>query len=41
MDQSLEAEFTAFVAERGRTLLRIAQILTGDRGRAEDPYSFR
>ncbi|GAA2635792.1 SigE family RNA polymerase sigma factor [Paractinoplanes durhamensis] len=36
MDQSLETEFTAFVAERGQALLRIAHALTGDRGRAED-----
>ena len=36
MDQSLEAEFTAFVAERGQALLRIAHALTGDRVRAED-----
>jgi RNA polymerase sigma-70 factor (sigma-E family) len=33
---SLEAEFTAFVAERGQVLLRIAHALTGDRGAAED-----
>ncbi|MGX6607878.1 SigE family RNA polymerase sigma factor [Micromonosporaceae bacterium Da 78-11] len=36
MEQSLEAEFTAFVAERGQSLLRIAHALTGDRRTAED-----
>jgi RNA polymerase sigma-70 factor (sigma-E family) len=36
VDQSLETEFTAFVAERGQALLRITYALTGDRGRAED-----
>ncbi|MEV6303765.1 SigE family RNA polymerase sigma factor [Actinoplanes sp. NPDC051861] len=36
MKESLEAEFTAFVAERGQVLLRIAHALTGDRGAAED-----
>ena len=36
MDQSLEAEFTAFVAQRGQVLLRIAHALTGDRRSAED-----
>ncbi|MEV4348975.1 SigE family RNA polymerase sigma factor [Actinoplanes sp. NPDC049596] len=36
MQQSLEAEFTAFVAERGQVLLRIAHALTGDRRTAED-----
>ncbi|MBG0560594.1 SigE family RNA polymerase sigma factor [Actinoplanes aureus] len=36
MKESLEAEFTAFVADRGQTLLRIAHALTGDRGAAED-----
>jgi RNA polymerase sigma-70 factor (sigma-E family) len=34
--QSLEAEFTAFVAERGQTLLRVAHALTGDPRSAED-----
>jgi RNA polymerase sigma-70 factor (sigma-E family) len=34
--QSLEAEFTAFVAGRGQTLLRIAYALSGDRRVAED-----
>jgi RNA polymerase sigma-70 factor (sigma-E family) len=36
VDQSLEEEFTTFVAERGQALLRIAHVMTGDRGRAED-----
>lgn len=36
MEQSLEAEFTAFVAGRGQALLRIAQALTGDQRAAED-----
>ncbi len=36
MKQSLEAEFTAFVAERGQSLLRIAHALTGDSRAAED-----
>ncbi len=36
MKETLEAEFTAFVAVRGPSLLRAAQALTGDRGRAED-----
>ncbi|XVV12771.1 SigE family RNA polymerase sigma factor [Actinoplanes sp. CA-131856] len=36
MQQSLEAEFNAFVAERGQVLLRIAHALTGDRRSAED-----
>ncbi|MFC7529015.1 SigE family RNA polymerase sigma factor [Actinoplanes sp. GCM10030250] len=36
MKESLEAEFTAFVAARGQTLLRIAHALTGDRDTAED-----
>lgn len=36
MKQSLEAEFTAFVAERGQALLRIAHALTGDHRTAED-----
>ena len=36
MEQSLEAEFTAFVAGRGQALLRVAQALTGDRRAAED-----
>jgi RNA polymerase sigma-70 factor (sigma-E family) len=36
VQQSLEAEFTAFVAERGQVLLRIAYALTGDRRAAED-----
>ncbi|XVU25472.1 SigE family RNA polymerase sigma factor [Actinoplanes sp. CA-054009] len=36
MQQSLEAEFNAFVAERGQALLRIAHALTGDRRAAED-----
>jgi RNA polymerase sigma-70 factor (sigma-E family) len=34
--QALEAEFTAFVADRGQALLRIAHALTGDRAGAED-----
>jgi RNA polymerase sigma-70 factor (sigma-E family) len=34
--QSLEAEFTAFVAGRGQALLRIAHALSGDRRVAED-----
>jgi RNA polymerase sigma-70 factor (sigma-E family) len=34
--QSLEDEFTAFVAERGQALLRIAHALTGDRESAQD-----
>jgi len=34
--QSLEDEFTAFVAERGQTLLRIAHALTGNREAAQD-----
>ena len=36
MKQSLEAEFTAFVAGRGQALVAVAHALTGDRGRAED-----
>ncbi|GLY08550.1 MULTISPECIES: SigE family RNA polymerase sigma factor [Actinoplanes] len=36
MKQSLEDEFTVFVADRGQALLRIAYALTGDRGAAED-----
>ncbi|MBU2663566.1 SigE family RNA polymerase sigma factor [Actinoplanes bogorensis] len=36
MKDSLEAEFTAFVAERGQSLLRIAHALTGDARAAED-----
>jgi RNA polymerase sigma-70 factor (sigma-E family) len=36
VEQSLEAEFTAFVAGRGQSLLRIAHALTGDRRTAED-----
>jgi RNA polymerase sigma-70 factor (sigma-E family) len=36
VEQSLEAEFTAFVTERGSALLRIAHALTGDRRAAED-----
>lgn len=36
MKQSLEDEFTAFVAERGQVLLRIAHALTGDRESAQD-----
>ncbi|MBL7261410.1 SigE family RNA polymerase sigma factor [Paractinoplanes lichenicola] len=36
MKQSLETEFTAFVAERGPVLLRIAHALTGDPRAAED-----
>ena len=32
----LEAEFTAFVVDRGAALLRIAHALTGDRRSAED-----
>ncbi|WP_127499183.1 SigE family RNA polymerase sigma factor [Actinoplanes solisilvae] len=36
MKQSLEAEFTAFVAERGPVLLRIAHALTGEPRAAED-----
>src|SRR4051812_10059887 len=34
--ESLEAEFTAFVAGRGQALLRIAYALSGDRRVAED-----
>jgi RNA polymerase sigma-70 factor (sigma-E family) len=34
--QSLEDEFTAFVAARGQALLRIAHALTGDRESAQD-----
>jgi RNA polymerase sigma-70 factor (sigma-E family) len=34
--QSLEDEFTAFVAARGQSLLRIAHALTGDREAAQD-----
>ncbi|AEV89239.1 RNA polymerase subunit sigma-70 [Actinoplanes sp. SE50] len=36
MKQALEAEFTAFVADRGQALLRIAHAMTGDRQAAED-----
>ncbi|WP_229076667.1 SigE family RNA polymerase sigma factor [Actinoplanes sp. DH11] len=36
MKQSLEDEFTAFVAERGQSLLRIAHAMTGDREAAQD-----
>ena len=36
MKQSLEDEFTAFVAARGQSLLRIAHALTGDRDAAQD-----
>ncbi|MEU8239297.1 SigE family RNA polymerase sigma factor [Actinoplanes missouriensis] len=36
MKQSLEDEFTAFVAERGQALLRIAHAMTGDREAAQD-----
>ncbi|SDT73757.1 SigE family RNA polymerase sigma factor [Actinoplanes derwentensis] len=36
MRQSLEDEFTAFVAARGQTLLRIAHALTGDPEAAQD-----
>jgi RNA polymerase sigma-70 factor (sigma-E family) len=36
VEQSLEAEFTAFVAERGQALLRVAHALTGDARSAED-----
>lgn len=36
MRQALEAEFTAFVVERGQALLRIAHAMTGDRQAAED-----
>ena len=36
MQQSLEAEFTAFVAERGSALLRVATALTGERRSSED-----
>ena len=36
MEQSLEAEFTTFVAARGQALLRIAHALTGDARAAED-----
>ncbi|WP_328463958.1 SigE family RNA polymerase sigma factor [Actinoplanes sp. NBC_00393] len=36
MKESLEAEFTAFVADRGQALLRIAHALTGERATAED-----
>jgi RNA polymerase sigma-70 factor (sigma-E family) len=34
--QSLEDEFTAFVAVRGQSLLRVAHALTGDRDMAQD-----
>ena len=36
MKESLEAEFTAFVTDRGQVLLRIAHALTGERASAED-----
>lgn len=36
MKESLEAEFTMFVAGRGQALLRIAYALSGDRQAAED-----
>lgn len=36
MDRSLEADFTAFVAERGHALLKTAYALTGSRHAAED-----
>ncbi|GAA1590020.1 SigE family RNA polymerase sigma factor [Actinoplanes couchii] len=36
MRQSLEDEFTAFVAARGQSLLRIAHALTGDPDAAQD-----
>ncbi|MBW6438033.1 SigE family RNA polymerase sigma factor [Actinoplanes hulinensis] len=36
MKQSLEDEFTAFVAARGQALLRIAHALTGDQHAAQD-----
>ena len=36
MEQSLETDFTTFVADRGQSLLRIAHALTGDRRAAED-----
>lgn len=36
MKQSVEAEFTAFVAERSRALVRVAYALTGDQRTAED-----
>lgn len=34
--RSADQEFTAFVHENHRRLLRVAELLTGDRGRAED-----
>jgi len=36
MDRTAEAEFERFVERSGRTLLRTAWLLTGDRGHAED-----
>jgi RNA polymerase sigma-70 factor (sigma-E family) len=36
LDKTLEADFTAFVAERAHTLLKTAYALTGDRHAAED-----
>ena len=36
MAQSIEAEFTAFVVERGTALVRVAYALTGDQQSAED-----
>jgi RNA polymerase sigma-70 factor (sigma-E family) len=36
MDRAAEAEFEGFVARSGRSLLRTAWLLTGDRGHAED-----
>jgi RNA polymerase sigma-70 factor (sigma-E family) len=34
--RSTDEEFTAFVRDNHRRLLRVAELLTGDRGRAED-----
>lgn len=36
MEQSVEREFTAFVAERSHALVRVAYTLTGDQRAAED-----
>ncbi|WP_229076682.1 SigE family RNA polymerase sigma factor [Actinoplanes sp. DH11] len=36
MTQSIEAEFTAFVVDRGPALVRVAYALTGDQQTAED-----
>ena len=36
MERSAEAAFESFVARSGRSLLRTAWLLTGDRGHAED-----